>query len=696
MTKTILKEIMMTTVAMQLPVIVAAQEAIDTIAPQELHEIVVQAPKVIRKADMDVYHPSKSAVENSKNGLQLLNNLMIPTLTVSDALGTIQAAGQSVQVRINGRESSIDHVRALLPETIRRVEWIDNPGLRYGGANRVLNFIVANPTVGGSLMTTARPALNVAWGFYMADAKFNVGRSQWEVGGNYKLTNKIKTHRDYTETFTHPDGESVTRDETSLGGTLDNSMAYVWASYNYIKPDTTVVIAQFGFDKNINECWTYNGLLSLSNGNDDIRLKDTKGTDGGTPTLSLYWQQNFAHKQMLIVNFNSSFYFGHSFSDYSERIPDATGYLTDIHTNIKDRNQTYAVEADYIKNWTNSRFTAGASYTANRNRSQYENLGDEIFHQRQDKVYLFAEYFHRFGKWTATAGMGVQYTDFLFKESNKGNHSWSPRPQATITYSLNQNHNFRLNFTSWQSSPSLAETNIVPQQLDGFQWRVGNQNLKTANSYMLTFRYGFNLPRVNGSFGMRAFTSPNAITPILHWQDDRLITTYENSRGLKNLSFFLAPQIEIISDWLMASGYIEYRMERMHGSGYTHRNNAWSGNAQIQLAHWGFVLSGQYKHAQRDLWGEKISWGEDLNIIDLSYNWKSWQFSAGIIMPFGKYDHGSKSLSKWNSNEQHMRLDMRMPYMSVSYNLQWGRQKRGAQKIMDVDASADRSTAGGR
>ena len=112
--------------------------------------------------------------------------------------------------------------------------------------------------------------------------------------------------------------------------------------------------------------------------------------------------------------------------------------------------------------------------------------------------------------------------------------------------------------------------------------------------------------------------------------------------------------------------------------------------------HWGFVLSGQYVRAQRDLWGEKISWGENLNIIDLSYNWKSWQFSAGVIMPFGKYDLGSESLSKWNCYEQHMRLDMRMPYISVSYNLQWGRQKRGAQKLMEVDANADRSTAGGR
>ncbi len=692
-----MKKIVILTSLTMSPLLGLAQtQTTDSEAPQVLDEIVIEAPKVIRKADMDVYHPSKSAVDNAKNGVQLLSNLMIPTLTVNDALSSIQAAGQSVQMRINGRESSIDQVRALLPETIKRVEWIDNPGLRYNGANYVLNFVVSNPALGGSLQTIARPALNTAWGFYMADVKFNVGRSQWEVGANFKLTNKIKTHRDYTETFTYTDGTTLTRDENSLGGEMDNTLGNVWASYSYIRPDTTVFVAEFGLNHKFTDKFVYNGLLSLSDGSDDILLNDIHGDKGSTPTLSLYWQQNFSHRQTLALNFSSSFYFGRSYSDYLEQLPGAAAYLTDIHTDIKDRNQAYAVEADYIKNWSNSRFTAGASYTANRNRSEYRNLDGQIFHQRQDKVYFFAEYFHRFGKWSATAGMGVQYTDFLFNESNRGNHSWSPRPQATITYSLNQNHNFRLNFTSWQSTPSLAETNIVPQQLDGFQWREGNQDLKTANSYMLTLRYGFNLPRVGGSFGIRAFTSPNAITPLLRWDDERLVTTYENSRGLQNLSFFLAPQIDIVPGWLMASGYIQYRMERMRGTGYTLNSNAWSGNASIHLMHWGFVLSGQYVRAQRDLWGEKISWGENLNLIDLCYNWKSWQFSAGIIMPFGKYDQGSKSLSHWNSNEQHMRLDMRMPYITVSYNLQWGRQKRGAQKLVDVNADADRSTAGGR
>lgn len=178
--------------------------------------------------------------------------------------------------------------------------------------------------------------------------------------------------------------------------------------------------------------------------------------------------------------------------------------------------------------------------------------------------------------------------------------------------------------------------------------------------------------------------------------ENRLVTTYENSRGLKNLSFFLAPQIEIIPQWLTVSGYIQYRMERMKGTGYAINHNGWSGNASLQFTHWGFVLSAEYRYAQRDLWGEKISWGEDLNVISLDYNWKDWQFGAGIIMPFGKYDQGSKLLSKWNRNEQHMRLDMCMPFVTVAWNLQWGRQKRGVQKIINADANTDRSTAGGR
>ena len=690
------KQIRMAALIISIPAISIAQEITDSVAVHELNEIVVQAPKVVRKADKDLYYPSQSAVANSRNGMQLLTNLMIPSLTVTEALGTVKAAGQPVQIRINGREASVDQVKALLPATVKRVEWIDNPGLRYNGASYVLNFIVTNPSLGGSLQVEGRQALNTAWGDYFVDGKFNNGRSQFEIGSMFKLTNKVKSHRDYEETFTYPDGHSLTRTESPIGGHVDNSFGRLWGSYSYIKPDTTTFYIEASADPTFSDDYLSDGRLSLSDGTGDILLRDSYGSHGTTPKISAYFEHNLAKRQMVVVDFKSSFYFGRSYSDYIEHLPETSDCMTDIHTMIRDRNQAYAVEANYIKNWRNSRLTAGASYAANRNRSVYENLGGEIFHQRQDKVYFFAEYFQRINKLTFTAGLGAQYTDFLFEETNRGNHSWNLRPQATVSYALNQSHRFRLSFQSWQSAPSLAESNVAPQQIDGFQWRIGNPDLKTSTSYMLTLRYNFSLPRVEGTFGVRAFTSPNAITPYIYWSHDRLITSYENSNGLQNLTFFLSPQVEIIPDWLMASAHIQYRVERMRGSDYRLYNHNWSGNVNVMLAHWRFELVGQYVRAQHDLWGEKISWGENLSIIQLAYNWKNWQFGAGVIMPFGKYDQGSKMLSRWNRNEQHLRLDMRMPYLSVSYNLQWGRQKRGAHRLINADVNVDTSTAGGR
>ncbi|MCM1004978.1 MAG: hypothetical protein NC402_01625 [Prevotella sp.] len=274
-----------------------AQEQADTIVTRQLQEIVVEAPRVVRKADMDVYFPSQSAVDNSKNGVQLLNNLMIPSLTVIDAPGTIQAAGESVQVRINGRQASIDQVRSLLPGSIKRVEWIDNPGLRYNGANYVLNFIVANPTVGGAPQAEAEPALNAPRGYAWADLKLNSGRSQWKIGGNFKYSNKLKSHRSYTETFTFPDGQSITRNETSRGGYMDNTMGRAWIEYSYIKPDTTIFFAGINDYHTFRNRTHYDGLMEYSNCPDDILLSEQSGSDGNNPQFSAYLEQHFKYNR---------------------------------------------------------------------------------------------------------------------------------------------------------------------------------------------------------------------------------------------------------------------------------------------------------------------------------------------------------------------------------------------------------------
>lgn len=687
-----------------LPTLLQAQTAApadstdEAATTHDLEAVVVQPSRVIRKADMDLFYPSESAVQQSKDGLQLLRNLMIPTLSVHEALGTITTSGESVEVYINGRVATIEQVKQLLPETVKRVEWMDNPGLRYKGANAVLNFVVANPTQGGSLMLDGMQSLNCAWGMYSGSLKLNKGRSQWGVSAHHKLTNRLAAYRDYTETFTYEDGTTLTRDETPQeGGFTNNTFTGLQVDYSYIRPDTTTFwVALHGY-RQWNEGKLYRGLMTQSSGADDIRLRDYSNEHGFTPSTQVYFEQHFAHQQTLATSVSAQTYGGRSARTYTEQDDLTALLLNDVHTSIKDRNQAYAAEADYIKKWEASRLTAGISYTANRNRSTYENLGDSLFHQRQDQLYVFAEYARKIGRLNLTAGLGAQYTDFKFRETGQGNHSWNLRPQFSATYRPNDASLFGLNFTTWQETPSLQQTNIAASQTDGIQWRIGNPNLKTATAYQLSARYKYTSERLNGLFSIRALNSPDAIASYLYWDGDRLMNSYENSRGLRSLVFTLAPEWEVIPGWLTVDGSLSYRTEQSKGQGYKHTNHNWSGDANLTLEHWDFMLVAQYEKSYKRLTGETYSKGESFSLLMLLYEWRQWQFGAGMLCPFNKYDIGNQSLNRYNSHKLNLRLDMAsMPLVRISYNLQWGRQKRGVEKVSSADAHVETSSAGGR
>lgn len=95
--------------------------------------------------------------------------------------------------------------------------------------------------------------------------------------------------------------------------------------------------------------------------------------------------------------------------------------------------------------------------------------------------------------------------------------------------------------------------------------------------------------------------------------------------------------------------------------------------------------------------GQKVSWGEDMSLIELEYNWKKWQFGAGVMCPFTKYDQGARSYDPYHIYEKHIRMnDYPKYYLSISYNLQWGRQRRDTRKIVNADGEVAKSSASGR
>ena len=680
---------------------VEAQEvAPDTVTESKvLQEVVVSAPKVIKKIDKDLYYPSAEAKRLSANGLQLLNNLSVPTLVANDVMGTLTAKGNSVQVRINGRVTSVNELKQIAPENVKRVEWISNPGMKYDGATAVINVITVNPTTGGSLMAQAMSALNNAWGQGEASLKLNSGKSQWSFNVDEKLTNKIKSFREYHETFTYPDGQILNRTEEPIGGALTENHTEFGVAYNYVKPDTTMIYVKLSGLKMWNLTEDYRGLLTMSDQSGDILLHDKIGSDGFTPGLSAYLEQHLGKGQILSVDASAAHYDGYSRHVYTEQSHHSEEeIITDVNTSIHDRNTSFGATINYEKEWSKSKFTAGALYGGARNKSTYERLGDQTFHQSQNRFRLFGEYRHSINKVTLTGGLGVQYSSYLFRESNRGKSSWDLRPQVTFYYSPTQASWWYMSFFTRQTTPTLDQTNNVARQIDGFQWELGNPDLKTYSSYTLQAEYGYSSNRFSGQVSMFAETEPNAIAPYYHWEGDRLISTYENSRHRQQLAASIAPTVHVIPGWATLSGFLRWGLTRTEGTGYSLRNHNWSGNIQAVAYHWNFQLILQYEHQRTTLIGERETWGQRSSFAMLAYNWGKWQFAAGLFCPFNRYDQGSRLINRYISNEKHIRSNKiaSMPFLQIAYNLQWGRQKRGVDKRVNADTSVERSKAGSR
>ena len=116
---------------------------------KQLGEVTVTASNVSATADKKLVFPNEQQVKASANGVDLLRNLMIPRLNVNPMNNTVSTTdGGTVQLAINGRKATKEEVTALRPSEIIRVEMIEDPGLRYGESDAVVNYVVRRYEMG--------------------------------------------------------------------------------------------------------------------------------------------------------------------------------------------------------------------------------------------------------------------------------------------------------------------------------------------------------------------------------------------------------------------------------------------------------------------------------------------------------------------------------------------------------------------
>ena len=151
-------------------------------ASEMLDEVVVKGERVVQKIDRQLVMPTSAQKKAATNGVSLLQHLQIPGLSVDAIEKNISTNyGESVQLRINGVEVTQAEVIAIRPEDVIRVEVHEQPGLRYGGAAAVVDYIVRRRESGGNVSADLTNGIS-PWGFgnYQLSGKYHQGKSSFK------------------------------------------------------------------------------------------------------------------------------------------------------------------------------------------------------------------------------------------------------------------------------------------------------------------------------------------------------------------------------------------------------------------------------------------------------------------------------------------------------------------------------------
>ena len=365
----------------------------------DLNEVTVEASSWVQKADRNLLYPNAQQIEQSRNGLQLLQKLQIPGVIINPTDNSIALADQSeVSLRINGRPADNKEIQALSPEQIVRIEYIDNPGVRYGEVGAVLDFIVKNPTSGGSFMGDITQSVNRGFGEYWLGAKVNSGKSEFSYSGWFSPRWNLKMLRDNTEHYELPDGTRYTRTEESLDRSkFEQRNNGHSLSYNYLDSQKQMFNASLKFYYTQNENLFRGILTDHSPGGTTSLMFDDSKNRSLNPSLNLYYQYNLDEDQLIMANVVASYEQPNSHRIYTE---DELLYtdnsfttgssLVGIDNLIKSRTYSILGEVDYEKRWKNSRVTAGIRHTQSWITNNY--VEQDIYDRmNQGNSYLFGE-----------------------------------------------------------------------------------------------------------------------------------------------------------------------------------------------------------------------------------------------------------------------------------------------------------------
>ena len=654
-----------------------------------LDGVTVSASAQTSHADKKVIFPSDRQMKASGNGMDLLQQMMLPRVQVDLLNSEIKATGNGVvQVRINGVKVEQDEIKALNPSDIIRIEYHDNPGLRYGNADIVLDYIVRRPDTGGSFGLDMAQGINSMWGEHNVRGKINHKNSEW--GASYRIGPRdfYGMKRNNEEEFHLANGTTLNRVEIGEPSHARLFMHNLNVNYSYQKPDKYLFNAMFRYRNNHQPHWDYQGvLMNKANPEDKVDMIDLSGSAYQAPALDLYYQRDLKHNQTLVFNVVGTYNQTKSTRIYQESKHEQL--LTDVNNVVDGDKYSIIGEAIYEKKLTNgNRLSGGLRHNQSFSDNSYINGHNYKTHMEQMESSVYAEFKGKVKKLDYSLGVTVNRSSYSQRGEDADYERYTVSPRLTLFYALPGESSIRLKSTMGNVTPSLGELSAIDQVIDSRKYS-GNPNLKSYMSYYTELNYEFR----KGLFYVNALGAyeyqPDAIMDEKYLEGNKIIQTWDNQKNWQRVIASVNLRVGPIKDILQFSvnGGMNHYMS--NGNTYTHRYTNWwcDANVSVTWKNWSLM----YMLMTNWNWfkGETMSGGENIQGIQLGYRHKDLMVGLRVFNPFT--DNYKQETENWNQyasfhRSNYIKESSRLFVATISYNFSFGRKfSAGQKKVNNAD-----------
>lgn len=646
-----------------------------------LETVTVTGSNTTNKTDHLIVFITDQQKKNSSNGISLLNNLQLPRLIVNPMTNQVSLPGEeSVQFCINGIKVELSDIRGLQPNDIIRVEYLDNPGLRYGNAGAVINYILKRETSGGSVSMDLSNGLTTSFGDDQIAGRFNYKKSEFGLIYSVRYRNPTEVWNNENRTFHFDNGTSLERIDKGLPGDLSENSHNIALNYNLLNEKSyfnATVRYSIADDDKIAHTHQYTAA-NPANITDVLQGSNSRQQ---LPVVDLYYSQSLKNKQTLMFNLVGTYIK----SDINQKYEETKGeeLITDIISDVEGKKYSIIGEGIYEKIFENSnRLSGGLKHTQAFANNDYTGKVNSKTKMDQSETYIYAEYAGKVKKFNYTGGIGVSRS--WVKQKGEDDYTfYTFRPKFTLQYNFTPAMFLRLRGEIYNTSPSLSRISAVDQYIDTLQIMRGNPGLEPNLNYVTNMLFSWRKGGYGIHFNASYHYCPDAIMEETLRENNMFIQTYSNQKSWQKFNSELTINGQIIKNFLNVSltGGVNRYLSR--GNDYSHSLTNFYYRAFVSANYKKLMAIFQANSAYDHLAGESFNGGEKIHMFMLMYNAGKFTAGAGIMMPFSdQYKREGESRNKYTPMKTNMYANdfSRMVMVKFTWNFSYGRKLKGGNK----------------